>query len=138
MTDEQFQKIADQFADHEVRISALEKLLVIKIAGGKPGDGKHKTLREIVKGRKLKNGLEKLAVIVGYHEKLVGSLVKKDDLKKEWQGTKMTGTYKTNLLDDASGVYIRVLPTGECDLTQTGEEFFEKFLKNEPTKSTSK
>lgn len=138
MTNAQLQKIIVQIADHEARISALECSGIHSVTNTNPGSKKRKTIQEIVKGRKFKNGSEKLAVIVGYHEKLIGSLIKKGDLRKEWQDAKITGMYKTNLLDDASGTYVRVLSNEECDLTQTGEEFFDNFLKNEPTESTSR
>ena len=131
-------KILAQLADHETRIAAFEGSNTPKVASVISGGEKQKTLREIVKGRKLKNGSEKLAVIVGYYEKIDGSLVRKDGLKKEWHDAKIDGVYKTNLLDDAEGSYIRVLPSGECDLTQTGEKFFDRFLENESIESASK
>lgn len=138
MNEEQFKEISKRLADHEARLSALESPITASVRPVNPRGEKQKTLKEIVRGKKFKNATEKLAVIVGYHEKIVGSLVKKDNLKKEWQDAKMMRTYKTNLMDDASGVYIRIQSNGECDLTQSGEDFFEKFLNDESTQATSK
>lgn len=120
----------------------LAQLNPSSLHDGSSGNGvvsnskKQATLREIIKGREFKNASEKLAVIVGYHEKVVKSLIPKDNLRREWVYAKFEGTYRSNLLDDASGVYVRVQSDGTCDLTQTGEEFFENFLKNEATKTT--
>lgn len=139
MSEEQIKTILAQLADHEARLKSLESgtpSAAVPVVTG-IGD-KQKTLREIVRGKKLKNGPEKIAVIIGYHEKIVGKLINKDDIRKDWTEAKFDGTYKTNLMDDASGTYVRVHSNGECDLTQTGEDFFDQFIKNEPVNATSK
>ena len=101
------------------------------------GQQKKMTLREIVRGRRFKNGQEQIAVIVGYHEKTLGSLINKDNIKAEWVRAKMTNKYNPNFLKRVKDELIRIHPDGICDLTQTGEDFFENFLKNESTTPTS-
>ena len=131
-------KILERIEDHEKRIHALEESSSAQAVRIKQREGKQMTLREvIVKGRKFKNGQERVAVIVGYHENILGTLIKKDNIKSEWTNAKMTNKYSDEFIARAKDVLIRVQPDGTCDLTQTGEEFFEKFLKNEPTESTS-
>ena len=137
MTVAQLQKIADQLAGHEARISALEGSGAHPVASADSGSGKQKTLREIVKGRKFKNGQEQIAVIVGYHERILGTLINKGDLRLEWTNAKMTNKYSTEFVTRAKDVFIRIGSTEMCDLTQTGEDFFDEFLKNEPIKPTS-
>lgn len=137
MTDAQLQKIVEQLADHEARISALEGSGAHPVASADSGSGKQKTLREIVKGRKFKNGQQQIAIIVGYHENILTTLINEDNIKTEWVNTKMTNKYSKNFLDRAKDDLIRVHSNGTCDLTQTGEEFFKEFLKNEPIKPTS-
>lgn len=120
------------------RLKKLEQA-VFQVGMGDNVDSKDKlqshekipTLREIVKGRKLNNASEKLALIVGYHEKILKSLIHKSKLEEEWNSAKIDGVYRTNLLDNASGVFIRVQPDGMCDLTGTGEDFFDNFLKSD-------
>lgn len=135
---QKLQKIVEQLADHETRISTFESQGVHLVESVNSGSGKQKTLREIVKGRKFKNGQQQIAIIVGYYENILGTLIRKDNIKTEWINTKMTNKYSKNFLDRAKDEFIRVHPNETCDLTQTGEEFFKEFLKNEPTKSTSK
>ncbi len=123
--------------DHEKRIRVLEG------SGGnlpKKFDSmgnKQKTLREIVKGRKFKNGQQQVAIIVGYHENILGVLIPVDNIKIEWNNAKITNKYNKTFIDRARDEFIRVRSDGTCDLTQTGEDFYENFLKNESTDSTS-
>lgn len=133
----EFKKILEQLEDHEKRISALEGPSTAKAARTNPKEGKQMTLREVVRGRKFKNGQEQVAVIVGYHENILGALIKKDNIKSEWTNAKITNKYSAKFIARAKNVLIRVHLDGTCDLTQTGEDFFENFLKNEPAKSTS-
>jgi hypothetical protein len=126
-------QILKKINEIEKRLEHLENAQVTSTTI-KKNEKKQKTLREVVKGKKFHNGPEKIAVIVGYYEKILGSLIHKSKIKDEWINAKLDGTYKTNLLKDAEGEYIRVLSSGECDLTQTGEEFFDKFLKNKSPK----
>lgn len=129
MQQEQITKILTQLANHEARIKQLE--------GGdhsiaKPyvGGGKQKTIREVMKGKKFKNGQEQIAAIVGYYEKVLGEVIKKDQIKNEWSGAKMNGDFSPVYFSRAKGTLIRVHPDGTCDLTQTGEEFFDSFLNS--------
>ncbi len=135
MSEDEIKKIIDQLKDHESRLLRLES---IKQGAAVPASDKPKTLREVIKGREFSNGPEKIAAIVGYHEKMLGSLINKKDLAKAWMNAKFDGAYKTNLLDNASGMYVRVQSNGECDLTQTGEAFFEKLLNYESASPASK
>lgn len=95
------------------------------------------TLRELIKGRDFNNGPEKIAVIVGYHEKIKKELISKEQIPQEWKDSKMKGVYKTNLLNGATGDYVREVAGGKYDLSQSGEDFFDNFVKNESTTKTS-
>jgi len=140
MTEEQFQKIIEQLASHEKRLNILENSSNSQAVSVNTGKGYEKqlTLREIVSGRKFKNGQEGIAIIVGYHEKVVKSLLHEDNIKTEWTNAKITNKYSTTYLGRAKDKLIRVNSDGICDLTKTGEEFFGNFFKNESTDSTSK
>lgn len=138
MTEEQLTKIIEQLADHEKRIRAIENSGTKQSEQSDMVIGKQKTLREIIKGRKFKNGQQQIAVIVGYHENTLKELIHEDKIKTEWDNAKMTNKYSKNFLDRSKDELIRMHPNKTCDLTQTGEEFFEKFLQNEPTISASK
>lgn len=138
MTDTQLEEILKQLGDHEKRLEALERSSIVQREIKKTsGNAKQATLREIVKGKKFNNGQEQIAVVVGYHEKILGALINKDRIKIEWLNAKMTNKYNPNFLKRVKDELIRVHPDGTCDLTQTGEEFFKNFLKNESIKPTS-
>lgn len=137
MIDAQLQKILKHLSGHEERIRALEGPSNTQVARTNSKKGKQITLREVVKGRQFKNGQEQIAVIVGYREKELGTMIHKDKIKSEWINAKMMSKYSPNFLNRAKDDLIRVHSNGTCDLTQTGEEFFEKFLKNESTTPTS-
>lgn len=137
MTEPQLKKILKQLTNHERRLVALEESTDPSVLEPSRAKKKQRTLREIVRGREFKNGQEQIATIVGYHENILGSLIKKNEIKKEWMGAKMTNKYSVEFISRAKDVLIRVNSDGTCDLTQTGENFFEKFLENEPTKTTS-
>lgn len=131
-------RILEQLADHEKRLARLEGSTTASTAVERPGGSKQRTLREIVKGRKFKNGQEQLAVIVGYHEVILGNPTMKTVLKDEWLAAKMLSKYDAKFLERAKDVFFRIHSDNTCILTQTGEEFFDEFLKNESTTSTSK
>lgn len=124
--------------DHEKRMRVLESSEINPSKKKRSGNRKQKTLREIIKGRKFKNGQQQIAVIVGYHENILGVLIHTDNIKTEWNNAKITNKYNKTFIDRAKDELIRVRSDGTCDLTQTGEELFEKFLQNESTDSTSK
>lgn len=139
MQQEQITKILTQLADHETRLKALEGEPQIVASIHTAGAGsKQKTLREIIKGKKLKNGQEQVAAIVGYYEKILSQRISKDNIKEEWANAKMNGTFAAVYLSRAKDTLIRILDDGTCDLTQSGEEFFEKLLNNEPSNQTLK
>jgi hypothetical protein len=50
----------------------------------------------------------------------------------------MNSKYNTGYMVRAKDTLIRVRSDGKCDLTQTGEDFFERFIKNEHSSSASK
>jgi len=131
------QQIEKRLDNHEKRIRALEGSEIIPSGKKSSGSEKQKTLREIVKGRKFKNGQQQVAVVVGYYENTLGTLIHKDHIKTEWNNAKMTNKYNKTFIDRAKDKLIRVRSNGTCDLTQTGEDFFENFLKNESTGSAS-
>lgn len=138
MTDKQIQKILEQLENHEKRIHAMESSGARQSAKSGTVVEKQKTLREIIKGRKFKNGQQQIAIIVGYHENVLKELIHEDKIKTEWDNAKMTNKYSKNFLDRSKDELIRIRPNKTCDLTQTGEDFFEKFVQNEPTNPTSK
>jgi hypothetical protein len=91
---------------------------------------KPKTLAELIFGRKFKNGQEKIAVIVGYLEKLQRKpAIKEVDIKQEWKNGKFEGNYANELLRRATRNLVRDCKDGIYDLSQTGEKFFDNFLK---------
>ena len=138
MADPQIQKILEQLKNHEKRINAMESSGAKQSAKSGTVVEKQKTLREIIKGRKFKNGQQQIAIIVGYHENVLKELIHEDKIKTEWDNAKMTNKYSKNFLDRSKDELIRIRPDKTCDLTQTGEDFFEKFVQNESTNSTSK
>ena len=137
MADLQLQKILKQLSDHEERIRVLEESASTQFTKPKSEREKRITLREFVKGKKFKNGQEQIAVIVGFHEKTMGLLIDKGSIKKEWVNAKMMNKYNGAFINRATDEFIRVHPDGKCDLTQTGEKFFEGFLKHESTEQAS-
>lgn len=136
MPKDQIKEILAQIADHERRLKSIEG--AARITPTPSPNSKQRTLREIVKGRKFKNGQEQLCVIVGYHEMVVKSPIAKTALKEEWLAAKMLNKYDGKFLERAKDVFFRIHPDDTCVLTQTGEDFFEQFLKNESLNSTSK
>lgn len=129
MIKEQLKKVMEKIEDHEKRIQKLEKFSGVSAIKISPKEKKQIILREIVRDKKFKNGQEQIAVIVGYHEKILGTLINKDSIKSEWINAKITNKYSTHFIDRAKDVLIRIHPNGNCDLTQSGENFFETFLK---------
>jgi|SRR3989344_1151799 len=115
--------------DYEKRLAHLEGKAITPVAVLKAKVGKQKTLREMVKGKKFKNGQEQIAIIVGYHEKILGNLLSKDKIKEEWTNAKIINKFSAEFLSRARDVLVRVHSDGTCDLTQGGEDFFDSFLK---------
>lgn len=114
----------------ESRVEALEEKILSAEVPAINANSKERTLQEIVKGKRFNNGQEQVAAIVGYHEKVLGHLIQKDQIKEEWRNAKMNGVYAPIYLTRAKGTLVRVLDDGTCDLTQTGEGFFEELVNN--------
>jgi hypothetical protein len=138
MEKKQIEKILAQLADHESRLKQIETGLQSSPISYASPVGKQKTLREIIKGKKFRNGQEQVAVIVGYYEKILGQHITKDKIKEEWVNSKMNGDFAAVFLSRARDTLIRIHANDMCDLTQSGEEFFDKLLYHESTVSTSK
>lgn len=90
------------------------------------------TLPEIARERKFRNGQEKVAVIVGYLEKIAKlDGIMESKIREEWRGSKFSGSYARTLLNRAiEDGLVRDLKNGAYDLTQSGEGWFDKLLEN--------
>lgn len=122
------------------RLEKLEKIVFSPDnhqSSGFGGAGKQKTLREVVRGKYFRNGQERVAAVVGYHEKVLRSPIHKDKIEEGWISAKMDGDFAPIYLTRAKGDLIRVAESGICDLTQTGEDFFEKILKDNESSRTA-
>jgi hypothetical protein len=119
-----------RISELESRVEALEKKFLSAGAPVLSVNNKERTLQEIVKGKRFNNGQEQVAAIVGYNEKVLSQLIQKDQIKEEWRNAKMNGVYAPIYLARAKGTLVRVLGDGTCDLTQTGEGFFEELINN--------
>lgn len=116
-------------AELYARIEKLEKLLESPQPPKK--QGKQPTLPELIKGKKFKNGQQKVCVIVAYYEKYGGKTsVTEGEVTQGWRDGKFDGAYARTLLDRtiADGL-VRDLKDGTFDLSQSGEEFYEEFVK---------
>jgi|GEM_PF-4291563 len=123
------QNIEKTLANHEERIKALEQGKISPAPQGISRSTKQQTLRELVKGKKFKNGQQQIAAIVGYNERILGVLIDKDKIKAEWENAKITNQFSLKFIYRAKGELVRISGEGKCDLTQSGEEFFDSFLK---------
>ena len=139
MKQEQITKILAQLIDHESRLQELEGGHEAGQVSPINGKGKQRTLRELVKGQKFKSGQEQIAAIVGYYEKILGQRIEKNKIKEEWANVNaMKGAFTAMFLSRARDTLIRIHSDDTCDLTQSGEEFFDQFIKNESSETTSK
>lgn len=93
---------------------------------------KQRTLPELVRGKKIKSGQQKVALIVGYYEKIIKKEpLKEIDIKKGWKDGKFDGKYNPNFLARAiKDGFVRNID-GDLDLSQTGEEFYDDLLKQD-------
>ena len=123
------QKILAQLLDHDKRIRTLE---ACDVNSEIPKTEKEATLAEIVHGKIFKSGQEKIAVIVGYYELILHqSPVNETNIRTGWLKGKLDGKYRSNLLErTVSDALVRDLENGAYDLSQTGEKFFNNFLKS--------
>jgi len=132
MLNAQLQKILAQLENHEKRIRALEgfnppsEKTVLPI-----GSKKEITLAELIRGKSFRSGQQKVAIIVGYYEKISKrSSIREIDIKAGWVMGKFDGKYRSNLLERAvKDGLVRDLENGTFDMSQTGEKFFSGFLK---------
>jgi hypothetical protein len=131
MTTTRIQKIIDQLNDHERRLRILE-------SGPKKPDGvsnggeKTLTLPEIIKGKAFRSGQEKVAIIVGYSEKILADLaIKESTVKEGWKTGKFDGKYDHNFLVRAIKDGLVRAIEGNLDLSQTGERFWDLFVKQD-------
>lgn len=113
------------------RLNKLEA--VVFVTGGRPAGTKSvgtkaRTLPELIKGKTIKNGQEKVAVIVGYIEhELSSHAVTPDDIRSAWRQAKFNGGYAPILLARAvaTGLVSNYGTKGNYVLTQSGEEFYQ-------------
>jgi len=112
--------------------SRLDKLERVVFGGNSVNpapSGKTITLPEIIRGKEFRSGQEKVAIIVGYYEKIAHrNPVKESDLKKGWKVGKFDGKYSPGFLARAAS-WVRNIDSN-LDLSQTGEEFFNNFLES--------
>jgi len=117
-------------AELYARIEQLEKQLQSPQAPHKQGS-KQRTLPELIKGKKFKNGQQKVCVIVAYYEKYAGKTsVTMDEIAQGWRDGKFDNTFARTLLERAviEG-FVRDLKDSTYDLSQSGGEFYEEFMK---------
>lgn len=91
---------------------------------------KPRTLPELIRGKNISSPSKKVAIIVGYKEKIiVAGHSSKQDIRQGWIDGKFTGMFRTNLIELAvkSGL-VRKVGNNTYDLSQSGEQFFADFL----------
>lgn len=140
MEEKKLKEIQKKLADFETRLDRLEKTFGDEVSENHKGKfrSKQKTLREIISGKKFENGQEQIAAVVGYHEQVMGKLITKNQIKEEWINAKMVNKFDSKFISRAKDKLIRIHPDKTCDLTQTGEKFFENLTKHESSSTTSK
>jgi len=114
--------------DLEDRVSLLERRAKTEVTS--LNTSKDKTLREITKGKKFRNGREMVATIVGYHELILCKKIERNAIKQEWQAAKMPNTFDNKFINSTVDEYIKISIEGVCDLTSTGEEIFEGIIND--------
>lgn len=132
MNEGSLKQIFKKLEDHEMRIRSLEGKKEEHIDNPPSSSTKEVTLAEVIRGKNLKSGQERVAVVVGYYEKITKKTeINTEDIKKGWVQGKLKGKFRTNLLDRAvSDGLVRDLENGKFDLSQTGEDFFEKLISS--------
>ena len=114
------------------RLDKIEAVLrgPVQQTAGITRSNKAITLPELARDKKILNGQKKIAVIVGYHEK-IASLERIDvkNIKSGWKDGKFSGSYNSSLLQRAvKDGLVRDLKNGYFDLTQSGEDFFDDLI----------
>lgn len=121
------QKIISRVEVLEEKVQSIEKNLKVPTPFIKKKQ-KALTLAEVIRGRNFNSGQEKIVVIVGYYEKILKKdPIREADLKEGWKVGKFDGKYSPNFLT-RSATWVRNIDSN-LDLSQTGERFFEDFLK---------
>ncbi len=120
-------------ADFEKRLKRLEAAVFGDGASEiKPHQGKAIALSQLSRSAHLTNGQKKIALIVGYNEKVSNQPpIGFTQIKESWTGAKFVGKCDPKLLERAIvDGYIRDPETNNrYDLTQQGEDFLEELLK---------
>lgn len=119
-----------RLASLESRVQKLEGVLEKPTTIPSPGISKQITLPELIRGKQFKSGQEKVAIIVGYNEKIVKKTpLKESDIREGWRIGKFDGKYDGKLLSRClKAGWVRNIG-GNLDLSQSGETFFDNFLK---------
>lgn len=128
MSDDEIKQLLAKLEDHEKRIVVLESGLTKEAYRSGGIIKKTITLPELIRGKNFKSGQEKLAVIVGYLEKISHKeAINEADIKTGWKEGKFNGKYNPNFLSRAikDGLVRKI--DGSFDLSQSGETFFNNF-----------
>lgn len=121
----------DEIKEIKLRLTKIENTL---FGDGnsvpKTSSSKSLTLPELARAKKLENGQQKIAVIVGYHEKIAKTdAITVEIIKAGWKDGKFSGSYNSALLIRAiKDALVRDNKNGTYDLSQTGEDFFNDIL----------
>ncbi len=114
-----------------IRIEKLEKAVFSGTTPKTPKAVKALSLAEIVRKKKLENGQQKVAAIVGYCEKIRGiEAVTNADMRAGWKEAKFDGAF-ANILTTRAEKEGLISSYGTKDsyvLTQTGEDFWEGLI----------
>lgn len=124
-------QIFAQLQDHEKRLAEIEKNRsgLTHTQDSQPKT-KQQTLPELVKGKTITSGQKKIAIIVGYYEKILGkSPINESEIKSGWRIGKLDGKYANTLLQRAEKDALIRNFNGDIDLSQTGEQYFADFIK---------
>lgn len=117
------------------RLERLEQAVFsTKISSSKPLTVKNISLPELIRKRTLQNGQQKVAVLVGYMEKIENkSQIAMADIKDAWRRAKFDGGFANVLVTRAvkDALIADYSSDGNYVLTQTGERFWEEQLANQ-------
>jgi len=118
--------------DIEARLKKLEDA-VFGVSTSFNAKSKEIALSEISRSSFLKNGQQKIAAIVGYHE-----LITQDGpvgmplIKTDWVKAKFVGKCDPKLLERSiTDGLVREIGDNTYDLTQKGEAFFKEVIKRD-------
>lgn len=126
------EKIIERLDNHEKRLSALEggELRSRKDTVSEKETKKQLTMPELIKGKKLKSGQEKIAAIVGYYEKVVKSeSITQASVKEGWRIGKFDGKYNPSFILRAIEAGLIRNIDSQLDLSQTVEKFWDNIIK---------